>query len=85
MKKMFSESWSKIVFMIIKKVKFTKETNNFQNKFKKDCKDFKSESKIFAAADKTSNYYKTDPEDYLKLLEKNITKDYKKTEDKKSD
>ena len=67
---------------IIKEVKFTKETNDFQNKIKKDCKDIKSESKIFAAADKTSNYYKTDPEDYLKLLEKNITKDYKKTEDK---
>ena len=50
---------------------------------KKDSFNIKSEAKVFIAADKTSNYYKTEPEDYLKLLENNITKNYKKTDDKK--
>ena len=65
---------------IIKNVKFKKETNEFQKKLKKDVLDIKSESKVFIAADKTNNYYKTEAEDYTKLLEKNITKDYKKSD-----
>ena len=30
-------------------------------------------------ADKTTNYYKTAPEDYMRLVNKNVTKTYKKT------
>ena len=65
---------------LIKNVKFKKDTNEFQNKLKRDVLDIKAEPKIFIAADKTNNYYKTEAEDYTKLLEKNITKDYKKSD-----
>ena len=30
-------------------------------------------------ADKTTNYYKTAPEDYMTLVNKNVTETYKKT------
>ena len=33
----------------------------------------------FVKADKTTNYYKTAPEDYVTLVNKNVTKTYKKT------
>ena len=34
---------------------------------------------IYVKADKTTNHYKAEPQDYLTLLEKNVTKAYKKT------
>ena len=36
-------------------------------------------SQIFQSADKTANFYKAKPHQYQELLEKSITKDYKKT------
>ena len=41
-----------------------------------------SESRIYIAADKTSNYYKVGKEKYQELLDKHITKDYKKSNKK---
>ena len=64
---------------LIKNVEFNNNSNNFQEKLKEDIKLIKAESKVFVAADKSSNFYKTEVEDYNKLLENNITKDYKKT------
>ena len=40
----------------------------------------KSDSKMYIAADKTTNYYKVDKDEYDQLLQKHINKDYKKTE-----
>ena len=40
------------------------------------------ENKIYVAADKTSNYYKVEKDDYEEMILKNVTKDYKKTNDK---
>ena len=34
---------------------------------------------VFVKADKTTNYYKTAPEDYMTLVNENVTKTYKKT------
>ena len=36
-------------------------------------------------ADKTTNYYKTEAKDYVRLVEKNVTKTYKKTKPKVPD
>ena len=35
---------------------------------------------IFVKADKTTNHYKTEPKDYMTLLNRNVTKSYKKTD-----
>ena len=67
---------------LVKSVEFNKKTNPFQEKLKKDVAIINADSKLFIAADKTSNYYKISVEDHAKLLGNNITKDYKKTNTK---
>ena len=46
---------------------------------KEDIAFSKAESKVFVSTDKTTNFNKAEVEDYNKLLEDNITKDYKKS------
>ena len=41
--------------------------------------EMKRESKMYVSADKTTNFYKMEPEKYKDMLMKNITKEYKKT------
>ena len=57
---------------------FNRRSNPFQQKLKKDQKNIRSEKRIFVSADKTTNFYKMDPAEYKKLLEKNVMKEYKK-------
>ena len=45
--------------------------------------DIKSEEKVYMSSDKTDNFYKIDPVEYNKLLENNITANYKKSSDVK--
>ena len=47
-------------------------TNNFQKNLQKDIQ--------FVAADKTTNIYKMDVDNYRKLLRDNITSTYKKAD-----
>ena len=68
---------------IIENIKFNKNTNEFQNTLKKDSMDIKSEEKVYLSSDKTDNFYKIDPVEYNKLLENNITANYKKSSDVK--
>ena len=49
---------------------------------KEDLKAIKDEEKVIVAADKTRNYYKMEKERYKELLNNNITKDYKKVDEK---
>ena len=42
-------------------------------------KEIREEKNIFVKADKTTNYYKTEPNDYVTVVSKNVTKTYKKT------
>ena len=46
---------------------------------KKDIAQIKSSNEVFTFPDKTSNLYKSSPEEYKKLLFKNITKLYRKS------
>ena len=66
---------------MIQRVEFKTNTysNDFQKKLNKDVKEIQEEPNIFVKADKTTNYYKTAPEDYMTLVNKNVTKTYKKT------
>ena len=53
--------------------------NDLQKKLSKDVKEIRGKKNIFVKADKTTNYYKTEPNDYVTLISKNVTKTYKKT------
>ena len=64
---------------LVKSVETTNKTNELQETLKKDVKEIKSEKKVFASGDKTSNFYKLDSEKYKELLDSNITSEYKKT------
>ena len=64
---------------LTKNINFKDHRNNFQNKLKKDVKDVEKENRLIISADKTSNYYKIEKEAYDDLLQKSITKDYKKS------
>ena len=64
---------------LIQKLRFKKDTNEFQKQIKADIKKIIESEKVFVPADKTSNMYKVDKEDYEKILTESITKTYKKT------
>ena len=66
---------------MIQRVEFKTNTypNDLQKKLNKDVKEIQEEHNIFVKADKMTNYYKTAPEDYMTLVNKNVTKTYKKT------
>ena len=63
---------------MIQSVKFKQVNNPFLKKLKEDTDHIKNEPKLLIAADKTTNFYKLEPFTYNELLEKNITKSYKK-------
>ena len=54
--------------------------NNLQRKLRNDVKEIRKDKHVFVKADKTTNYYKTTPDEYMRLLNKNVTKAYKKTD-----
>ena len=63
---------------LIQTVKFKQVNNPFLSKLKEDTDHIKNEAKLLIAADKTTNFYKLEPCTHNDLLEKNITKSYKK-------
>ena len=65
---------------MIQSVKFKQVNNPFLNKLKEDTDSIQTEPKLLIAADKTTNFYKLEPSEYNDLLEKNITKSYKKAQ-----
>ena len=65
---------------MIQFVNFKQVNNPFFNKLKEDTNRIKNEPALLIAADKTTNFYKLEPSTYNDLLEKNITKSYKKAQ-----
>ena len=65
---------------MIQSVKFKQVNNPFLNNLKEDTDSIQTEPKLLIAADKTTNFYKLEPSEYNDLLEKNITKSYKKAQ-----
>ena len=63
---------------LVRNIKFRKKPNQFQQQLKKDVKEIKQESRAHIKADKSNNFYKMKGEDYKKLLEKEIQKEYRK-------
>ena len=54
--------------------------NKLQTKLGKDVKEIRKDKHIFVKADKTTNHYKTEAKNYNTLLNKNVTKTYKKAD-----
>ncbi len=69
--------------MMVKNVEFRNINNPFQTKMSNDIKEIRSSQKVFVPADKSRNVYKLEPENYMKLLKENVTKDYKKSDKEK--
>ena len=65
------------MYEMISNVKFQNANSKFQSEMQNDLKKLKSGGKVVVEADKTSNLYQLDPEKYNRLLNDNITKDYK--------
>ena len=53
-------------------------TDSLQAKLDKDVQETRHDKNIYVKVDKTTNHYKAEPQDYLTLLLKNVTKAYKK-------
>ena len=64
---------------LIQNVETKKVKNDFQDKLRKDAEKLRSDEKMYVGADKTTNFYKMTKESYSDLLKKNVTNDYKKT------
>ena len=66
------------IVRLIQNIVFRNSDNEFQQKMRKDIASIRKDEKLLIAADKTTNFYKLEPEKYRKLLEENISKDYQK-------
>ena len=64
---------------LIKDVKFNNHSNEHQEKLKKDVAKINKEKRMYVSADKTSNLYLVEPDQYRKLLQKSVHKEYKKS------
>ena len=63
---------------LVKNIKFCKVRNDFQKELHEDLKKVRSSKKKLTFADKTSNMYQLDKEEYRHLLQNTVTTRYKK-------
>ena len=63
----------------MKNIKFRKVRNDFQMKLHEDLRKVRSLKKTLTFADKTSNMYRLEKEEYRRLLQNIITTAYKKS------
>ena len=66
------------MYDIIRKIKFIKVRNDFQDKLKQDLETIRSSKNVLAFADKSTNLYELSKESYEKLLHDSIPQTYKK-------
>ena len=63
---------------ILRNIKFRRVRNNFQKKLKDDINQVRASNKTMTFADKTSNMYRLNKDEYDKLINNSITSTYKK-------
>ena len=68
------------IFTLFRKIQFKVVKNPFLSKLNTDVKTIKKSNKVLVFADKTTNIYKVEKEDYKKIMADNVTKDYKKAD-----
>ena len=72
-------NFEKRLLNMVENIKFRKVKCWFQQKLSSDIQsNIKKSDNLLVPADKTSNFYKMDTSTYNELLQKNITKTYKK-------
>ena len=64
---------------LIQNIEFEDKPSRFQKKLKQDLESIRADSRLTIKADKTSNYYKGELDQYTNLLNSNITKTNKKS------
>ena len=64
---------------LVKNIKFRKVRNDFQMKLHEDLRKVRSSKKTLTFADKTSNMYQLEKEEYRHLLQNAVTTTYKKS------
>ena len=69
------------LYELIRNLRYRKVTNNFQKNLLKDIASLNSSQNIIVPADKTTNLYGVEIDNYKKLFRDNITATYQKTED----
>ena len=62
---------------LVKNIKFCKVRNDFQMKLREDLMKVRSSKKTMTFADKTSNMYRLEKEEYHRLLQNAVTTTYK--------
>ena len=77
--------FEKDLWNLVNKLKFRKIKSNFQRQLNEDIRVIKRSNKILVLADKTSNIYKLDTDEYKKLTTEAVTSTYKKVPDKIND
>ena len=70
---------------IIRSISYKHSRCHFQEDLKKDIATVRNEDRIFVKADKSTNFYKLDTNQYNHLLNANVTKTYKKADKSKLD
>ena len=66
------------LYQLLKIIEFKPVKNAFLNKLKSDMKQITKSNKVVVFADKTTNAYQVDKDEYCKLKRENISKNYKK-------
>ena len=69
------------ILHLVQNIEFKSTNKAFQKQLNQDIEKTKKGTRLLIPADKTTNFYKVKPDQYNKLLESNITKDYKKAPD----
>ena len=67
---------------LVNKIMFRKVSSNLQESAKEEIKTIKKSKRLFVFADKTSNIYQIEKNEYKKLTSDAITSTYKKIPDK---
>ena len=67
------------LYDMIRSIEFKPVKSQFLKKLKDDVSEIKNSQNLYVFADKTTNIYKMEKEDYGKLLKDNISKSYKKS------
>ena len=75
------EAFEDDLINMVENIEFKNISNKFQEQLKTEQEAIKNEPKLLVAADKTSNFYKVDYEQYENLLEKEVNKEYKKVKE----
>ena len=72
------EPFEKDLWNLVNKLNFRKIKSNFQGQLNEDIKVIKRSNKVLVFADKTSNIYKFDTDEYKKLTTEAVTSTYRK-------